>query len=98
MLTTIVDARTGQRVKTTALSVTSKRRSGSIPNSRPRSKRLASSFEPAQRGTGSQVSSRLSFRRLRLLEISQIRRRLVLLGGHQEPIAAEEIGVNSDDH
>src|SRR5229473_7833281 len=43
-------------------------------------------------------SWRLSLRRLRFLEISRIRRRLVLLGGHQEPIPAQEIRVRSDDH
>src|SRR5215467_14502706 len=41
---------------------------------------------------------RLSLRRLRLPEISQIRRSLVLLGGHQEPIPTQEIRVRSDDH
>jgi hypothetical protein len=32
-----------------------------------------------------------------LLEISQIRRSLVLLDGHQEPIPAQEIRVGPDD-
>src|SRR5258707_723909 len=43
-------------------------------------------------------SWRLSLRRLHFLEISRIRRCLVLLGGHQEPIPAQEIRVRSDDH
>src|SRR5260370_27200494 len=43
-------------------------------------------------------SRRLSLRRLRFPEISQIRRSLVLLGGHQEPISTQEIRVRSDDH
>src|SRR5207237_3553933 len=34
---------------------------------------------------------------LRLLEISQIRRRLVLLGGHQQAVRAEEIVFLADD-
>src|SRR5258707_1695194 len=38
-------------------------------------------------------SRRLSVRRLRFPEISQIRRSLVLLGGHQEPIPTQEIRV-----
>src|SRR5258705_3098852 len=122
MPTTIVDARTAQRAKTTAPPVTSKRRPGSIPNSRPHSKRLGSSFEPTYtfrfaatphncrlrgsrpaKGKTLRIPSparlcQLLLRRLHLLEISRIRRRLVLLGGHQEPIAAEEIRVRSDDH
>src|SRR5258708_37012665 len=34
---------------------------------------------------------------LRLLEISQIRRRLVLLGGHQEAIRAQHVALLADD-
>src|SRR5580658_6386658 len=33
----------------------------------------------------------------RLLEIAQVRRRLILLGGHQHAVAAEEIVFRADD-
>src|SRR5580692_3230144 len=50
------------------------------------------------RGEGERPSSFAQHRLLlRLLEIAQVRRRLVLLGGHQQALAAEKIVLAADD-
>src|SRR5215831_11117368 len=53
-------------------------------------------LRPRKAGKASALRSAASFSRL--LEVAQVRRRLVLLGGHQQPVAGQEIIFLADYH